>query len=46
MSRPKHTKRSRPRPLPARKHRATAARAAERQSRRELEQWRRSQSTG
>ncbi|HEX5397099.1 MAG TPA: hypothetical protein VFX74_08430 [Candidatus Limnocylindria bacterium] len=42
MAKPNHAKRTRPRPLAARKVRSSALRSAERRTRRELERWRRS----
>jgi hypothetical protein len=41
MAKPNHAKRSRPRPLPARRRRALQQRVEEQRIRRELERWRR-----
>jgi hypothetical protein len=42
MAKPNHAKRSRPRPLPTRRHRVAKQRSAELRARRAIERWRRS----
>ncbi|MGI8872085.1 MAG: hypothetical protein ACR2KI_05750 [Candidatus Limnocylindria bacterium] len=41
MAKLKHAKRSRPRPMPTRRHRSIVARQVERRTRLDLERWRR-----